>query len=228
VTTSLWPQYWAQGQELFDAQGRLGFADGTGYEAMRASLGAVERAVAEGVTPQSVANFGSEDDMEADMVAGRVAMFMGGNWQAASLDSVMPDEDFFRTWEVSPLPTVDGSTPVTSAGGWLWGAFTEDREKVDAAVDWVMQSFVGDTGMASWCSIGGYLPPRKSVYDHPTYEQNPFTPQFREHLEKYARTRPAARDYQQVSNALRVALSNVSSGSTNATQALDEALTAIV
>jgi multiple sugar transport system substrate-binding protein len=82
--------------------------------------------------------------------------------------------------------------------------------------------------MASWCSIGGYLPPRKSVYDHPTYEQNPFTPQFREHLEKYARTRPAARDYQQVSNALRVALSNVSSGSTNATQALDEALTAIV
>lgn len=227
VTTSLWPQYWAQGVELFDADGGLAFDSGAGYDAMAASLGVVERAVSEGITPQAVANFGSEDDMNADIAAGRVSMFMGGNWQAAALDDIV-DDDFFRTWEVSPLPTVGGTTPVTSAGGWLWGAFTDDDAKVAAAVDWVLQAFVGDVGMASWCSIGGYLPPRQSVYDLPDYEQNPFTPVFREHLERYARTRPPATDYQQVSNALQVALSSVASGSTGATEALDQALTAVV
>lgn len=227
VTTTLWPQYWAQGHELFDDDGRLTFASGAGYDAMRAGLGTVERAVAEGITPKSVANFGSEDDMNTDIAAGRVAMFLGGNWQAATLDSAL-DQDFYRTWAVSPLPTVDGATPVTSAGGWLWGAFSREPGIVDAAVDWVVQSFVGDRGMAAWCSIGGYLPPRKSVYLLPEYKQNPFTPVFREHLENYARTRPAARDYQQVSNALQVALSSVASGATGATEALDQALTAIV
>lgn len=228
VTTTLWPQYWAQGQELFDARGRVAFGSGAGYEAMRASLSTIEHALASGVTPQSVANFDSEDDMESDIVAGNVGMFMGGSWQAASLDSLMPDADFYNTWAVSPLPTVDGSTPVTSAGGWVWGGFTDDRDKLDAAVDWVVQSFVGDAGMAAWCTVGGYLPPRRSVYDLPEYEQNPFTPVFREYLAQHARTRPANRDYQQVSNALQVALSSVASGSAGATEALDQALTAIV
>lgn len=227
VTTTLWPQYWAQGQELFTPDGRPAFTSGAGYDAMRAGLGVVERCVTEGITPQSVANFDSEDDMDADIAAGRAGMFMGGNWQAASLDSVM-SEDFYRTWAVSPLPTISGTKPVTSAGGWVWASFTDDQAKIDAAVDWVLQSFVGDAGMAAWCSIGGYLPPRKSVYEHPDYQQNPFTPVFREHLEQYAKTRPAAEDYQQVSNALQVALSNVTSGSSGATEALDETLTAIV
>lgn len=228
VTTTLWPQYWAQGAELFRPDGSVAFGSGSAYDAMRASLGIVERCLSEGITPQAAANYGLEDDMNPDIVAGRVSMFMGGSWQAAALDSIVPGGNFFRDWGVAPLPTLGGGPPVTSAGGWVWTAFTEDQTEVDAGVDWVLQAFVGDQGMASWCSVGGYLPPRKSVYDLPEYEQNPFTPVFREHLEKYARTRPPDEDYQEVSSALQVALSSVASGSAGATEALDAALTTIL
>lgn len=228
VTTTLWPQYWAQGQELFDAEGEPAFASGAGYEAMRAALQVVETNVRSGITPARVATFGAEDNQNADIVAGRVGMFIGGNWQAAALDNLMPDKDFFTEFDVAPIPTISGGNNVTSAGGWVWAGFTEDDDKLATGMDWVAQTFVSDEGMASWCSIGGYLPPRQSVYDNPAYTQVPFTPIFREHLAEYARGRPGDLKYLQVSNSMQVALSSVASGSVGATKALDDALNRLI
>ncbi|HEX2297731.1 MAG TPA: extracellular solute-binding protein, partial [Pseudonocardiaceae bacterium] len=86
VATTLWPQYWAQGMELFDESGEPTFEGGAGYAAMRDALGVVERLVAEGVAPTRVATFGAEDNLNSDIVAGRVAMFLGGSWQASALN----------------------------------------------------------------------------------------------------------------------------------------------
>lgn len=228
VTTSLWPQLWSQGGELFDAEGRPAFTSGAGYAAMLASLGVIERLVSAGVSPTRVATFGSEDDADPDIVAGRVAMFLGGSWQAAALDNVLPDKDFFTTWGVAPIPTISGQHHVTSAGGWVWAGFTGEPAHLDVGMDWVIQAFVGDAGMAAWCTAGGYLPPRMSVYDHPAYRHNPFTPIFRDHLTDYARTRPGDRGYLDVSNTMQVALSSVASGAVTARQALDAALDRLV
>jgi multiple sugar transport system substrate-binding protein len=224
VTTTVWPQFWAQGSDLFDPSGQPAFESGKGYEAMRSALGVVERCVAEGISPNRIATFGKEDDENTDVVAGRVSMFLGGNWQAAALDNLVKGEDFFTSWGVAPIPSIAGEKPVTAAGGWVWAAFTDSRDKVRAAMDWVVRAFVSDAGMAAWCTAGGYLPPRQSVYDRPDYKQNPFTPTFREHLRSYARTRPAARKYLEVSTNLQIALSSVASGSSGAGAALDEAL----
>jgi multiple sugar transport system substrate-binding protein len=224
VLTTLWPQYWGQGAELFDASGEPAFQSGAAYTAMRDALGVVERLVKAGISPSRVATFGSEDNANADVVAGRVAIFLGGSWQAAALNNLLPEHDFFTRWGVAPIPSVAGNGHVTSAGGWVWAAFTSDRAKVDAGMDWVTRAFVSDAGMAAWCTIGGYLPPRQSVYARPEYQQNAFTPVFRDHLNTFARTRPAARKYLAVSNSMQVALSSVAAGTTTAEQALNQAL----
>jgi multiple sugar transport system substrate-binding protein len=228
VATTLWPQYWAQGMDLFDPAGERAFGGGPGHRAMRDALGVVQRCVAEGVTPTRVATFGSEDDMNADIVAGRASMFIGGSWQAAALNNALPGKDFFDTWGVAPVPSISGERHVTTAGGWVWAAFADQPQQVDVGIDWVVQAYVGDTGMAAWCTAGGYLPPRQSVYDNPAYEQNPFTPIFREHLARYSRTRPGHRDYLDVSHSMQIALSSVASGTAGADEALEQALHRIV
>jgi multiple sugar transport system substrate-binding protein len=228
VATTLWPQYWAQGVELFDESGEPTFEGGAGYTAMRNALGVVERCVAEGVTPGRVATFGREDDQNSDVVAGRVAMFVGGSWQASALNNALPAKDFFDTWAVAPVPSISGERHVTTAGGWVWAAFSDNPYEVEAGIDWVIRAYVGDDGMAAWCTAGGYLPPRQSVYANPAYKQNPFTPTFRDHLARYSRTRPGARKYLDVSNSLQIALSSVASRAVGADQALDQALNRIV
>ncbi|OEU92173.1 hypothetical protein DB35_05525 [Streptomyces abyssalis] len=228
VTTTLWPAYWSQGAELFGSDGEPAFATGKGYEAMRSCLRSVERAVGAGVVPRRVAGFDQEDDENPDIVAGRVAMFLGGSWQAAALDGLMKDQDFFRRWGVAPMPAMGGGRHVSATGGWLWAAFTDDEEKIAAGLDWVGSAYVGDRGMAEWCSLGGYLPPRQSIYGDDAYEQDPFTPVFREHIVRYGRARPSDRKYQDVSHTLQIALSGVASGTAGATEALDQALDRLV
>jgi multiple sugar transport system substrate-binding protein len=223
VNTTLWPQFWAQDGELFDSSGSPAFGSGNGYEAMRNALRVVRQLIRAGVSPDRIATFGSEDNQNADVVAGRVAMFIGGNWQAAALNNLLSTKDFFTRFGVAPIPSITGRH-VTSAGGWVWGGFTGDDRKLDAGIDWVMRTFVSDVGMASWCSLGGYLPPRQSVYDHPKYARNPFTPIFRQHLADYARGRPGARKYLEVSNSMQIALSSVAAGDADPEQALDDAL----
>lgn len=228
VITTLWPQYWNQGVELFDDSGEPAFTSGKEYEAMREALRVVGRNVGSGISPRRVATFGTEDDQNADIVAGRVSMFLGGSWQAAALNSLLPEKDFFTRFGVAPIPSVASEEHITSAGGWVWAGFTDDDAKLDSGIDWVTQTFVADEGMARWCSIGGYLPPRQSVYDHPAYETNPFTSDFREYLATSARGRPAERKYLEVSDSLQVALSGVASGSVEPDRALDDALARLV
>lgn len=227
VTTTLWPQFWGQGAELFEG-GKPSFESGREYDAMRDALQVVQRCVREGISPSRISTFGSEDQMNTDVVAGRVAMFLGGNWQAASLNNLVASKNFFDQWAVAPIPSISGERFVTSAGGWVWGTFTEDRAKADAAMDWVIRAYTSDAGMARWCSVGGYLPPRQSIYDRPDYTKNAFTPLFREHLASYARTRPGERRYLEVSNSLQIALSSVAAGTAGADEALDSALNRLI
>lgn len=227
VSTTLWPQYWSQGGELFDQAGKPAFASGSGYDAMLNALGVVAKLISGGVAPARVATFGKDDDQNPDVAAGRVAMFLGGNWQAAVLNNLAPKKDFFDTWGVAPIPTISGGGNKTTAGGWVWAGFTKDQKVLDAGIEWVTQAFVSDEGMANWCTLGGYLPPRQSVYDNAAYVQNPFTPTFRQHLKDYAKVRPAVAKYPTVSEAMQVALSSVAAGSSEPKKALDDALAKI-
>lgn len=228
VNTALWPQYWSQGGRILDPDGSPAFASGRNRQLMIDSLAYLRRLITEGITPQRIATMESEDDVNPEVLAGRVGMFLGGSWQAADLQKLLKHTDFSRQWGVAPIPSRSGDNHTCVAGGWTWACFAEDPDVLRQGTKFVIDSFVDDEAMATWCTLGGYLPPRKSVYQHPAYLGDAFTPQFREHLARYARVRPLQREYQQVSNAMQIALSSVTSLSKEPEDAVDSALAQIV
>ncbi|WP_028924274.1 extracellular solute-binding protein [Pseudonocardia acaciae] len=228
VNTALWPQYWAQGGEILNPDGSPGFASGPARRAMIDSLGFLRRLVTEGVTPQRISTLRGDDDVNPDVLAGNVAMFMGGSWQGADLQKLVKGADFGREWGAAPVPSRSGDNHRCVAGGWTWASFAKDPEVAVQSMKLVIDGYCGDSGMARWCTLGGYLPTRESVYDHPEYHGDAFTPVFREHLRRYARVRPLRREYQQVSNAMQIALSSVTSLSKEPEAAVDAALAQIV
>lgn len=228
LNTALWPQYWSQGGRILDPDGSPAFASGRNRQAMIDSLAYLRRLITEGITPQRIATMQGEDDVNPEVLAGRVGMFLGGSWQAADLQKLLKRSDFAEKWGVAPIPSRSGDNHTCVAGGWTWASFAEDPEVLRRGVQFVIDSFVDDAAMARWCTLGGYLPPRTSVYDHPDYLGDAFTPQFREHLARYARTRPLQREYQQVSSAMQIALSSVTSLSKEPEAAVDAALAQIV
>ncbi len=228
VTTSLFPYFWAQGGELTDADGTPVFGEGENREAMVNSLSFIEECVESGITPRRVTDYAKETDLNGDVASGRTAMFLGGNWQVNLLKEIIGAEQFISQWEVAPIPSMEGGdNHATTAGGWVWGVFAEDEEKQRAGVDFLKSAFVSDQGMAGWCSIGGYLPPRQAVFEVPDYRGNEYTDTFREHLNRYARNRPAAETYQDISTALQVAVGQVVSRDASPEQALETAVRSV-
>jgi multiple sugar transport system substrate-binding protein len=228
VTTSLFPYFWALGGELTDADGTPVFGEGENREAMLNSLGFIQECVESGITPRRVTDYAKETDLNGDVASGRTAMFLGGNWQVSLLKEIIGAEQFVSQWEVAPIPSMEGgANHATTAGGWVWGVFAEDEEKQRAGVDFLKSAFVSDQGMAGWCSIGGYLPPRRAVFEVPDYRGNEYTDTFREHLNRYARNRPAAETYQDISTALQVAVGQVVSRDASPEQALETAVRSV-
>lgn len=228
VNTALWPQYWSQGGRILNPDGSPGFAAEPHRTAMIDSLRYVRRLVTEGLAPRRIATFLGEDESNPDVIAGRAAMFIGGSWQGADLQELVKREDFAKNWGAAPIPSRSGDNHACVAGGWTWAAFADDPQRVAQGMKFVIDSYVGDAGMARWCTLGGYLPTREAVYDHPDYHGDAFTDVFREHLARYARVRPQSREYQQVSSAMQVALSAVASLSQEPEEAVDSALAQIV
>ncbi|MDP9392983.1 MAG: extracellular solute-binding protein, partial [Actinomycetota bacterium] len=225
VATTVWPAYWPSGAEIVQ-DGAPGFADGAGRDALVQVLEFVRRCIDEGITPQRVSTYGAEDDVAQEVVAGRAGMFLGGNWQVALLQQLSGGK-FADEWGVAPIPNASGADFATTAGGWLWGFFSKDEQVREEAARFIVDGWVSDEGMAGWCNVGGYLPPRASVFDVPAYKGNPFTPQFREFLQSHARLRPGVENYADISAAVQVALSNVASGQEKPAAAADAARAAV-
>jgi multiple sugar transport system substrate-binding protein len=221
VTTVL-PFFWGQGGKLVNEESTPVFGEGKNREAMLDVLSFLEQTVESGITPKRVSTYGAEADLNSEVATGKVAMFLGGNWQASQIKNILGEEEF-KKWAVAPIPHEEGGQFATTAGGWAWGVFAKDKEKQKAAVDYLVQSFVGKEGMAQWSNIGGYLPTRKSVYETETYEGNKFTNTFREHLDQYAKMRPSSEAYPEISAQLQIAASSVVSGSKSPEQALNDA-----
>ncbi len=228
VVTAIWPQYWALGGKIVTPDGQPGFASGHGREAMLECLRFVARCIRTGITPRRVASYTKDGDCNADVAAGRAAMFLGGSWQTSMLSQIVGEKQFVQRWGVAPIPSKSGDNHATVCGGWVWTVFASEAHKRRAGMKFIVDTFIGDDAMATWCELGGYLPPRRSVYENPNFHGNTFTPTFRDHLARYADVRPGHRKYQEISNALQIALSSVASGTSTPEAALDGALLQIV
>ena len=223
---SLWPEFWAQGGEIVDANGKPAFATGAGHTAMLNALTFLQRCVDTGITPTRVSTFTVSDDMLPDIIAGRVAMFIGGSWMATNMQQQLKT-DVTKDWAVAPIPTMSGSGFASAAGGWMWGFFAKDQGNLKAAVDFIDDVYIGTDAMAEFCTAAGYLPARQSVYSSPQFKGGPFTAEFKDSLAKYAKSRPGVTAYQTVSQQMQTAMSSVASKSATPEQALTTALTAL-
>ncbi len=227
MTTTVLPLFWSQGGELTDGGGNPIFGEGSNRDAMLNALSFIQGCVEAGITPKRVTEYGLETDLNGDAASGETAMFLGGNFQVGLLKDIVGADEFVSRWAVAPIPSESGGDYASTAGGQMWGVFSEDEAKQRTGVDFLKSAFVGDEGMAQWCNVGGYLPPRESVFDVSAYEGDEYTDTFREHLNEYARNRPAAESYQDISTALQVAVTEVVSGSSSPEQALDTAVNTV-
>lgn len=224
--TTILPFFWGQGGQLVDDKGNATFASGDNKQKMLNVLDFVNKLVQTGVTPQRVANYKIENDLNNELPSGKVAMFLGGSWQAQVLHDLLGEQEFSK-WAVAPIPQMSADQHATAAGGWIYGVFTKDPSKAQAAVDFLVDAYVGDKGMGQWCDIGGWLPTRKSVYGSPNWHGTKFNDDFKLQLDQYAQARPAAPVYSKISEQMQIALSSVISGSKTPENALNDAQDAV-
>lgn len=223
-TTALLPYYWAQGYDLYDSAGNLLIKTDPGKTAMLNSLQFIQTLVTQGITPARVTQYKTEADLNGEAASGKIAMFLGGNFQVPQLAQIIGSDKFFSQWGVAPIPSMDGVSHATTSGGWIWAIFTSDKAKQQAALSFIADTFVNDQGMSGWCNIGGYLPTRTGVYSLPSFTANQDTATFRQYLQQYAHVRPAEQSYQALSTALQVAVGSIVSGSQSASDALASVL----
>ncbi|HEU5139362.1 MAG TPA: extracellular solute-binding protein [Bacillales bacterium] len=226
TVTTILPMFWGQGGKLVDDQGKPVFGKGKNKQAMLNVLNFLDQTVKTGITPKRVSTYGSESDLNEEVATGKVAMFLGGNWQASQIKHILGEEEF-KKWGVAPIPHKEGADIATTAGGWAWAMFAKDKDTQKAAVDFLAKTFVENEGMAQWSNIGGYLPVRKPVYKTDEYKGGKFTESFKKHLNKYAKARPSSEAYPEISSQLQVAVSSVVSGSKSPEQALADAWGAV-
>lgn len=219
--TSLWPLFWGQGGELVNDEGKPTFGEGKNREYMLNVFETINNAVQKGAISKRMASSGEENGANGEVSTGKTAMFLGGSWQTAFLQDLL-DEDFEK-WDVASVPMIKDAERTSSAGGWVWGIFTDDADKQEAAFDFLVDTFIGEEGMGRFTSIQGSLPARQSVYDSEYYEPGPFDDAFRESLENEAEVRPASNQYNEISVQLQTAISQVVSGSKTPEKALNDA-----
>ncbi|PYZ97600.1 hypothetical protein CR205_03120 [Alteribacter lacisalsi] len=220
AVTTLWPLFWAQGGELVDEDGNPSFGEGENREKMLNVLSQIDTAVQSGATPQRVSSYGGENDLNEEIAGGSAAMFLGGNWQLSFMRETLGED--FENWDVAPLPQIEENQFATSAGGWAWGIFAEEEDKQEAAFDLITRLFISEQGMSEWINVHGGLPSRESVYESEYFEGDEFSDVFREYLED-ANVRPASPRYNEISNQMQIAVSEVISGSKTPEEALDDA-----
>ena len=109
--------YWAQGGELVDADGAPAFYEGENRDKFLAALEFYDNLVESGAAPQRVATITNYDDITAAAAADTTAMFIGGNWQYAQLQSTCRP-NLAANWEVSELPGPTADQRATGTGGW--------------------------------------------------------------------------------------------------------------
>lgn len=222
LTMNTLPYFFGQGGELVDGSGKPVFGEGKNKEAMINYFKFLKDTIDSGTTPNRVLTYKSDPNMNTDLASGKVAMFVGVSNMATQLKSVI-GEKFSELWEVAPIPMMKADMRMSTAGGWVSAVFTKDEQKRKLAADFIISLYVDDAGMEGWCQAGGYLPPRKAVFEKAEFlKKDHYAQKFKEELQ-YANVRPSAPIYPAISLEIQVAINNVLMGTSTPEQAVNEA-----
>jgi multiple sugar transport system substrate-binding protein len=206
------PWFWSQGGLLVDNTGKPIFNEGDNRTYMLNTLSFLKRTIDTGISPARVTSFSTDADMNNEVLAGKVAMFVGGSWLSAQLREIMGDKEFIDTWGLAQIPMRAGGKRTSTAGGWTQVVFTKDDQKRKLATDFAISCFVGDEAMDEYSALGGALPCRSTIFEKSEYFKNdPVLVAYANEL-KYATVRPGAEIYPIISQEFQVAVSDVITG----------------
>ncbi len=200
VCTFLLP-YWSQGKDLSDDAGHLTLdrpAAARGLQQWLALMdaGVIKRNVAEVKTPDTVNEF----------KAGQVLFGIGWGfaWDRFASDA---DSKVKGKVGVMPVPAMAGGRSVTCIGGWQWAVSAFSRQKAEAAR---LVQFMASAAASKFLAVNGsLLPTTLAVYSDADVLRA--VPWFADAAAVVAggKSRPASRDYGQVSDAIRTTTSAV-------------------
>lgn len=200
LTDVIFPLFWGQGGKLVDDEGKPVFGEGANKEYLTNAINFVKETIESGIAPERVLSI-AQNGFASEVATGNVAMFMAGNWQAKNQRDVI-GELFDENWAVASIPMINEGERMSTAGGWVSTVFTKDEEKRKLAADLIVSIYGTDSGMEGWCAVGGYLPPRESVFETESFQKDPMVEAFKEEL-NYAGVRPAALIYAEISTAIQ-------------------------
>ncbi len=216
-TTFDWlANFWAQGGELVDADGKPIFGEGENRDKMLKALNYYKGLVDSGAAPQRVATIKDYADFNAAAIGGTAASFFGGHWQKFQLKEGMSPEEFAK-WEVAELPGPTADERATGTGGWTVAAFTDDPEKIKMCATVMREVYMGPAN-----EVIGDLPTRQSLFDQLPRFQDPYFGKLKEYL-VHGHARPGVPIYPEISNQIQIMMGDVLTGSKTPEEALDGA-----
>ncbi|QQO10775.1 extracellular solute-binding protein [Breznakiella homolactica] len=213
--------FWAAGGELVDASGKPVFAEGRNKQIMLDSLKLYKRLVDEGIMPSKVASIAGSGDLNAAVNMSMPPFILTGGWIDRTLPLVIGDEKF-ENYAIAPIPTLQaGQRPVSGAGGWSMVVLEQDPKLRAKAIDFLWHVYGGVEGMLAASEDG--IPTFKNVAENWVSTETSRTKQESFEMLQYARLRPAAASYSDISLAMQVAIGEVILGTKTPEQALDDA-----
>ena len=208
--------FWGLGGNLM-SDGQIALGEPANRTAMTTTLEFLKETVESGASPQRVATIDTYDDLVTAAASDSVAMFLGADFTRSALEGTLTPEQFAK-WQPSLPPVInDGDTPVTGVGGWAWGAFTEDPEKIEMCAEFVKEVYAGPGN-----EVTGVLPTKPELFASDSFSDPVFT-LYQEQLE-FGRARPSNALYPGLSNALQVAIGEVLTGQNDPASAVDDVL----
>ena len=202
--------FWALGGTLIDDEGAPVLDQSENKQALLEVFNWFKRTIDSGITPQRVTNITDYVQLREAALNDQTAMFLGGNWQIATMQSLV-DEEVWSNWKVARIPQKSADMNATGVGGWTKAVFTDDEEERKVATD-LYRRYVTAENMAERCKAGGFLPTRPSVFEEGEhFSEDPYFQVYSDLLEA-GRARPGYPIYTTVSSEWQIAAGKVITG----------------
>lgn len=216
--------YWGQGGQILNNNRELVIQENNNQQKLQKVFEFLKRTVESGVTPKRVASIQDYNKLTQAAVNGETGMFLGGNWQIASIKQ---EVDNWERWKVAEIPQLSADMAATGSGGWTECVYTTDEKVVSAAKDFTTM-FTDKDRMAEYCKTGGYLPTRPSIFDEYDYFKNdPYQQKFGELL-NHSQARPGGPAYKTFSSEFQVAAGKVITGQSSPKKATNTLVNNVV
>jgi ABC-type glycerol-3-phosphate transport system substrate-binding protein len=209
-----YPWFWQAGGEMLKDEGDKPVPAFNSPEGVAALQFWVDLVKTHRVMPEGTATQG-EDEVKGPFIAGKIAMFTSGPWSLASLKEVSEIEG---KWAVAPLPKAQQAASVL--GGMDVILLEQSEHKGEAAK--FLEYWLSEEVQLDWAKSLGFLPVRKSLYEDPFFQSDPFIQAFAKELE-VARSRPTIAQAGEIDDLFGQAVQAALSGAMTPKEALDDA-----